>query len=177
MNRFDYDSRMNMQPPPPPLQPQIQQQTQPQLYVRVNQPMINVGNFGFKYPTQFYLPWQEPQEPPLPPSWWSETPQTHQQSQPVSFFFITHAHTHTSPSLRPDIPNPFFLSFFLLHRFDFQIDLNDVTPYQEGFPYNDKPSFEFDWSFQPFPNSFPIYVPPPVLETTYEDFHSYQVPY
>ncbi|EEB12909.1 smg-7, putative [Pediculus humanus corporis] len=137
MNRFDYDSRMNMQPPPPPLQPQIQQQTQPQLYVRVNQPMINVGNFGFKYPTQFYLPWQEPQEPPLPPSWWSETPQTHQQSQPI--------------------------------------DLNDVTPYQEGFPYNDKPSFEFDWSFQPFPNSFPIYVPPPVLETTYEDFHSYQI--
>ncbi|KAK6641585.1 hypothetical protein RUM44_013300 [Polyplax serrata] len=133
--QYDYERHVNLQQSS--LQPPLQQQTQPQLYVRVNQPLINVGNYGFKYPTQFFLPWQEPQEPPLPPSWWSETPQSHQQQQ--------------------------------------QIDLNDVSFYQEAFPYNEKPNFQFDWSFQPYSSNFPIYVPPPVLETAYEDVHAYQI--
>ncbi|KAL0275945.1 UNVERIFIED_CONTAM: hypothetical protein PYX00_003648 [Menopon gallinae] len=77
INQFEYDRRLNLQHQQPP---QVQQQNQPPVYVRVNQPVINFGAFGYKY-SQFYLPWQEPQEPPMPPSWWSETPQIPQQQQ------------------------------------------------------------------------------------------------
>lgn len=75
LNQFEYERRLN-------LQQQQQQQQPPQMFVQVNQPLINMGSFGFKYP-QMFVPWQEPEQPPMPPSWWSETPQN-RQPQPVS---------------------------------------------------------------------------------------------
>lgn len=72
LNQFEYEKRLNLQ--------QQQQQQQPQMFVQVNQPLINMGSFGFKYP-QMFVPWQEPEQPPMPPSWWSEPPQNRQPQQ------------------------------------------------------------------------------------------------